>query len=177
MIVATYFEGDDGTEIAWKQHNVYHIALWIIVDTCNRFTRFARATLEEESKSNWGTVEDFDHRTLQRAHDFLAATWRFRNDFRQLELSLAKHSETHVPCTPESLWIFWLRDELKKWISEPDMIRYVQLILTNQNQPIGYKAEDKLGQSLLYRFSDVPWMPGWERSCETYYEEQSFEPA
>ncbi len=57
-------------------------------------------------------------------------------------------------------------DDFEKWRSEPRMIRCIQLILTNQNQTIGYRAEDKLRQHLLYKFSDVPWMPGWERACE-----------
>ena len=56
--------------------------------------------------SEWGTVESFDHRTLQGAHDLLAAVWRFRNDFRQSELPFVnKNSLDEV----QELWLDWLR--------------------------------------------------------------------
>ena len=73
MIVVPLFEGDDDCEMAWKQHDVYGDALAIIVSTCNRHARFACAVLNDADHPDWGTVECFDHLTIQAAHDFLAA--------------------------------------------------------------------------------------------------------
>ena len=86
MWVVPSFDGDVDMEVAKKQHAVYGPALWIIVRQCNLYAEFTRRVLDDADHLEWGTVESFDHRTLQGAHDLLAAVCRFRNDFRQSEL-------------------------------------------------------------------------------------------
>ncbi|MEQ8652020.1 MAG: hypothetical protein RIC87_06110 [Kiloniellales bacterium] len=152
MIVGTYFDGDDDMELAWKQHDVYGQALGIVVGTCNRFALFAVALLGDSGHKEWGRIEGCDHRTLQGAHDLLAAAWRFREGSRQGELPLVEDA-----FLDEARWLDWLRTELSTWIDEPRMVRSVQLILSNQNEPAGYEAETSLCLALLDRFSDVPW--------------------
>ena len=154
MIVGHYFEGDDDRDVAWLQHDVYGEALYVIASTCNQYARFARGVLNDTQHREWGTVDTFDHRTLQGAHDLLAATWRFYNDFSQPEL----------PFKPESAldrvkeqWLRWVKDEVKDWITQPRLIRLVQVILTNQNSPPGYRAEAELTLEILGRFYNVPW--------------------
>ena len=89
-------------EVPKKQNDVYGQALWIIVRQCNLYAEFARRVLDDADHSEWGTVESFDHRTLQGAHDLLAAVWRFRNDFRQSELPFVnKNSLDEV----QELWL------------------------------------------------------------------------
>lgn len=166
MIVGKFFEGDDDSEIAWKQHDIYDQALGTIIQTCNHLTRFARSLLDEKEHAAWGSIEDCDHRTLQGAHDLLAAVWRFRHDVRQAELLLERRPEPLVPHTPENLWLWWLRGEIQSWVWHPDLVRDVQLILANQNLPVGYAAESRLCLALLDRFSDVPWTPNWRDACE-----------
>ena len=73
MIVAPFFAGDVDMEVALKQHEVYGQALGIIVSKCNRYTEFARSLLNDADHPEWGTVDHFDHRTLQHAH-----TWRLQ---------------------------------------------------------------------------------------------------
>ena len=151
------FTGDTNRRVAWKQHDVYHEALWIIVTLCNRYTNFARLLLDDVDHPRWGTVDRFDHRTLQSAHDLLAAAWRFRSDFGQARLPLdGKNPLDEV----QTLWLEWLRHEVTEWSSLSHLVRSVQLILTNQNEPAGYAAESKLCIHILDRFSDVPWVPG-----------------
>ena len=74
--------------------------------------------------------------------------------------------ELLVPHTPENLWLWWLRDELESWIRQPELVQNVQLILTNQNLPVGYAAESRLCVALLGRFHDVPWTAGWRDAYE-----------
>jgi hypothetical protein len=166
VIVGKYFEGDDDTEIAWKQHDVYGQALGAIIQTCNGLTLFAKALFHPETHSEWGTIESCDHRTLQAAHDILAATWRFRHDMRQAEFPLEKRPEPLVPHTPDNLWLWWLRGEIESWVWHPQLVRDVQLILTNQNQPIGYASESRLCLALLDRFPDVPWLSSKREALE-----------
>ena len=166
MIVGTFFDGDDDAEIAWKQHDVYGEALGAIIQVSNRLTLFAKSLLDDKAHAHWGTIETCDHRTLQGAHDILAAAWRFQNDFRQSDLPLRRRPEPLVPHTPENLWLWWLRDEIEKWVWQPALVRDVQLILSNQNLPIGYAAESRLCLGLIDRFHAVPWLPKWRDAYE-----------
>lgn len=170
MIVASFFEGDDDYEVAQKQHDVYGDALGVVVSTCNRHTRLARALLNDQAHPVWGTVERFDHRTLQGAHDLLAAAWRFRHDSKQLELPIKVPDprfglplvespiEPHDPLDEIHLrWLRWLREEVEGWVESPSLVRSVQLILANQNERVGDAAETQLCVDILCRFEDVPW--------------------
>lgn len=55
-------------------------------------------------------------------------------------------------------WLSWLMMEMQKWKSEePDFVRNMVIILQNQNEEVGYDAEDYLNYYLYERFSDIPW--------------------
>ena len=150
-------------EVAGKQHDVYSEALWIIVRQCNLYAEFARRVLDDADHPEWGTVKSFDHRTIQNSHDLLAAAWRFRNDFRQAALPFVdKKSLDEV----QTLWLDWLRNEIAEWIDYPERVRWVQLILTNQNKPLGYVAEAQFALNIINRFSDVPWEQSWRDAHE-----------
>lgn len=181
MIVGAYFDGDDDAEVAWKQHDVYGHALGIIVRTCNLFALRARALLDDSDHPDWGIVEEFDLRTLQVAHDLLAAAWRFRHDSRQFELFVevprglwacllidsGSPVRLHDPLAEvPRRWLGWLREEVEGWLDLPYLVRSVQLILANQNEPVGYLAESQLSVDLLCRFEDVPWKPDWRAALE-----------
>ena len=153
MWIVPIFDGDD-MKVAGQQHDVYSEALWIIVRQCNLHAEFARRVLDDADHPEWGTVESFDHRTLQHAHDLLAAVWRFRNDFQQAVLPFVdKKSLDEV----QTLWLDWLRNEIAKWIYYPHLVRSVQLILTNQNELAGDMAESQLCCDIIEKFPDVQW--------------------
>ena len=163
MIVIPIVKGDGDMEVAGKQHDVYHQALGIIVSKCNRYTEFARSLLDDADHSEWGTVDGFDHRTLQHAHDLLAAVWRLRNDFREAALPFVeKNSLDEV----QTLWLDWLRHEIAGWIDYPHRVCFVQLILTNQNELPGHIAEAQLSLDIINWFTDVPWDQEWREAYE-----------
>ncbi len=159
MIVGEYYDGDNDNAAAWRQHDVYHQALQILISTANRLTRFAKGVLEDQEPNNWGSIESCDHRTLQMAHDLLAAAWRFRCLEPQGELCFNGISL-------EVKWLSWLRDETIGWLDEPSMVRAIQIILTEQNTKRGYEAESELCRNIMSRFPDVPWRPVWQEACE-----------
>ena len=175
MIVGASFDGDDDTEIAFQQHEVCGQALSIIVDTCNRLTGFAKAVLDAKTPESFGTVCTFDHRTLQHAHDLLAAAWRFRHDQRQQQLPLERRPEPLVSHTPANHWLKWLRGEIEAWVRSPQLVRLVQLVLTNQNQPEGYISETKLSLAILDRYGDVPWQARMREILERVLEDEASE--
>ena len=164
MIVASRFEGDVDMELAWKQHDVYGKALRIIVSTCNFYARFSTALLADKQHCNWGNVERFDHRTLQMAHDLLAGAWRFENDFQQGTLNLEHEKEESLD--PEEAWLQWLDKEVHGWINYPYLVRYVHLILNDQNKAPGYIAESQLCLGIMDRFSWIPWDQSFREACE-----------
>ena len=176
MIVGKYFEGDD-SEVARKQHDVYAEALSIIVSTCNQHVECARSLLHSSDHPEWGTIGTFDHRTLQFAHDLLAAVWRSQNDFRQSRL-LPDDSRSLDEVQP--LWLEWLREEINEWNARPHLIRSVQLILTNQNQRPGYEAEAQLCLDIIVEYPDVLWERDLRNSIESdlrkYCVKQTIEP-
>ena len=164
MYVIPFFEGDVDMEVARKQHDVYPQALRIIVSKCNLYAEFSRSLLDDADHPEWGTVDSFDHRTLQHAHDLLAAVWRFRNDFRQPGLAFVdKNALDEI----QTLWLDWLRDEIAGWIYYSDRVRLVQVILTNQNKLPGNMAESQLALNIINGFTDVPWDQKWREASET----------
>jgi hypothetical protein len=175
VIVAKFFEGDNDEELAWKQHDVYHQGLRTIFETCNRLTRFARNLLGDSSTSLWGTIERFDHRTLQDAHDLLAAAWRYRVDSRQGKFPFdPKFLSTDQ--SVEEHWLNWLRTEVQSWWENYFLVQQVQIILSNQNTEEGYVAEARLALELLRRFSDLPWDPKLQKAHENDLEGDPDEP-
>lgn len=153
MIVGEMFEEDD-MDVAWRQHDVYHAALGVIVNGTNVFVRTARHVLKDQQHPSWGHVELIDHRTLQAAHDILAAAWRWR--FLRVEHGLLREKQDDTVAL-ESTWLAWLRGEVLAWINEPEIIRLLQIVMSNQNEPVGYAAEAKLGVVLIDRFTEVRW--------------------
>ena len=163
MYIIPLFEGDVDMEVARKQHDVYPQALEIIVWKCARYTEFARFLLNDADHPEWGTVDSYDHRTLQHAHDLLAAVWRFRNDFRQAVLPFAAKKSLHEV---QTLWLDWLRHEITGWIDYPHRVRWVQLILANQHKLPGYIAEALLSLDIIDWFTDVPWKQQFREAYE-----------
>ena len=158
MIVAPRFEDDTDKELQVKQHDTYGYALRTIIEVADKYADFARKLLGDEAHPDWGLKHrsKIDHRTLQDAHDLLAAAWRYKNrSLRQLNLSF--QTNRHELST-KTRWLQWLRDEAESWNERPDIVRYIQIILTSQNDDRGYVAERALATALQDKFYEVPWL-------------------
>lgn len=128
------------------QHDVYFDALQEIIDANWNFAEFSSAVLVCEQ--DVAGPPAIDHRTLQNAHDLLAAAWRYRNRQSQRELFEEPGKDD---------WVRWLQCELSAWRHKPALVRDVLLILKNQNTPIGFAFEGRLALGIMQRFPDVPW--------------------
>ena len=185
MWVNSHFPGDGEIDmyIHRLQHNVYGEALSIIAKGCERHTEWANAIL---GYWDWERIstDKFDHRTLQDAHDILAAVWRFRYSFklRQFNFPVGLINSTDpnykirwsrwsgwrewrrewerergMEHQLTAHWLNWIRSEIESWRDYPTLVRLVMKILANQNQPVGYQAEAELAWELLTSYDDVPW--------------------
>jgi len=151
MIVSKQFPGDS-EEVASAQHEVYNKALAIIVKKCNQYAIFARRVILSEKFQTWGSVDSFDHRTLQFQHDLLATVWRYTTQASQLRLDCSEDERSI-----QLRWLDWLAAEVNSWIERPEWVRLVQIILENQNTPLGQRTETLLSLQIMDYFPDVPW--------------------
>ena len=160
MIVSQQFHGDS-YKVATAQHEVYYQALKIIVENCNRLAFFALRVLQSDNPENWGTIYRFDHRTLQFQHDLLATVWRYKAQATQVRLDCDEHEKGI-----QRRWLDWLTIEVQSWIEKPDWVRLVQIILANQNTPLGQRTETLLTLQIMDYFADVPWDERLKRALE-----------
>lgn len=139
MIVGTYFDGDNDDTLKWQQHDCYREALSIIAYDWREDYRNAAIMHGRDSIS---LPERFDHRTLQAAHDYLAAWWRWKHNRTD------SYFEGLEQVTVED-WIVWLKREVTAWPTQaPHTIQLVVRVLLNQNTDVGYAAEDALQEEL-----------------------------
>ncbi|NOG74057.1 hypothetical protein [Roseicella sp. DB1501] len=155
MIVGYVFEGDSDKATKWEQHDVYGRALQIIAAGCREHVRLAVALLQTEWPARWVADGAFDHRTLQDAHDTLAAVWR--HDVCPAQPELPFRVARPDAADRMSRWLSWLSAEMESWRHSPRGIVLVMTILSNQNTLVGYQAEDELAEWLRERFHTVPW--------------------
>ena len=152
MIVGSALsEGDENTGLKDIQHDVYMTSVGLIVGLRNNYSMRVPPPNNTSDHSSWGTITNCDHRTIQFAHDLLAAVYRYKHSFNGGDLKNLRgkfHAER---------WSSWLLLEISNWQDSPSLIEYVLIILSNQNQPRGYITESKLCLGILDRFSDVPW--------------------
>ena len=156
MIVGKRFHGDDDNDVMWLQHDVYNEALGIISGICQEYTNLAHRILDD-NPPRLEAITSYDHRTLQRAHDTIAAAWRYRclPSLRQMELALDCE---HRKCPDfAGHWLKWLEAEVSSWKHDTRLIRFVVTVVKNQNVPVGYLAENDLNLELLLRYEDIPW--------------------
>ena len=165
-MVGEMFYGDGDMEVMAAQQDVYRHALQTIVSGCQDHIRRATQLLLTSTPASAAflSITQFDHRTLQDAHDILAAAWRFEAKVND-EPDLFAAVEDRVPrATME--WLSWLRDEIERWSDSPALVRAVAEILTHQNTDTGYWHEDMLHIALFDRFFTVPWTARTRRSME-----------
>jgi len=155
MVIKDYFYGDNDPSfrVSLIQQDVYKSSLRLIVNECLDHMKAGFMLVGQDYPKKWDREFQFDHRTLQLAHDLVAAAWRF--DCLETELPLFFRLDREVVI--ERKWRAWLQNELGLWRDQPAIVRNVIIVLGNQNVENGYHAEDLLTQALVRRFDNVDW--------------------
>ena len=153
MIIGNFFNGDDNYDLKIIQHDVYKDSIGLMISVCNSFSKCATPPADLPNPERWGCIDRCDHRTIQFAHDLLAAAYRFKYVFRPDELK-STQGKFH-----DKRWRNWLFSELLSWNKSPHLIGHFLTIMTNQNEPDGYAAESRLCIAILDRFPEIPWDP------------------
>jgi hypothetical protein len=151
MIIAPRYHGDEAIPAMQQQHDAYGAALQIIVGGIQDHERSAAHILGQPPLPD--LPSQFDHRTLQDAHDLLAAAWRWRSDVVQIGLPFAGDNSALT-----RIWLDWLREEVRGWWRQPALVTTCADILRHSNEPRGHAAEQSLAELLRQRFADIPWI-------------------
>ena len=150
MIVGSH-SVEHHSKIAWDQHEVYGEALSIIGGGCVRHFRNACEIAGVDPAMAASLEEQIDHRTMQAAHDYLAAVWRFK--VRPTEPLLP--IEEPEPPVASYHWLTWLRNDVRTWNEKPEIVRAVLEVRRNQNSERGYAAEDELMRLLRIEYRSI----------------------
>ena len=78
MIVGTYFTDDANYDLKIKQHDAYYRAIGLMITSCNNIAECTPVPDYLAPCENWGKINKCDHRTIQFAHDLLAAVYRYK---------------------------------------------------------------------------------------------------
>ena len=154
MIAGSSFEGDD-VELSEQQQEVYGAALGVILKVVdNRYRAACTIVGVEPENELWQLTDHIDHRTLQRFHDRLAAAWR--HSVRPIELTFGEVDRPRD--SSMYAWTSRLGRTLREWWDqEPELVRQMIILLQNQNQDEGYRAEEIMEYEAARHFRDIEW--------------------
>lgn len=157
MNVFQQFDGDDDTKLMWIQHDCYGSSLSLM-------RKHAERSVSEAIRSELKDIGGIDHRTLQNAHDVLAAAFRHHfhgcSGYKKVTvdkifgmLHQNKAQKTDMDIVHE--WQDWLEQNLE---NEIEIGQEISKIMLNQNTNLGYKYEDKLKQLIHEKFDYISWI-------------------
>ena len=167
MWVGYEFPGDINETLKLVQHGCYWEKVGLLfyaarnryVSAC-RFIGFETVVFKRIIKIN-----GFDHRVLQRAHDKIAAYYRFAyDDGGQMTLfSLEQPIQTYFPDSEKASykaklltgWSQFYHEEVKKLADDNAIAHAILNAVLYQNSPEGYEAEDRLIELLEYRYGEL----------------------
>jgi hypothetical protein len=168
MIVGKSFDGDDNIILSRLQHDVYSEMLGQIFKSArDRYlTAASLVGVEDELSQRLNGMWGFDHRTLQTAHDRIAAYFRFQSpDSAQLRLG---EDDVQYRDRLTREWREFLGGEVGELAQHDEYVRAVCTAAAFGNTEPGYTAEEKLDQFLTRRYASrglrFPEPPG--RSLE-----------
>jgi len=152
MIVGRVFEGDDDADTQDMQHDLYHDSLGIIVAGCRKHCERATRLLQVKDPlfDRFCASKSVDHRTIQSAHDLMAAYWRYRTRRTYPMLPFEDKDTARRRAIAE--WLAWLQREIDSWADEPHLVRTLAACIADANTELGYQAEDALALALRERY-------------------------
>lgn len=156
MIVAKVYSADNNETLKNVQHNLYMRLMPVIFQKPReRFLKAARLVEADPSFiKNLEKITSFDHRTLQNAHDIIAARYRYlKDDFGQMSLFCNLSQEDRY----RRDWSQWFHEEIDSLIDYDTFIRATVKAVAFQNSKQGYKAENDLGEFLVSYYSMGDW--------------------
>lgn len=154
MWVGIEFPGDTNTTLRAVQFRMYGEMLWLLYRRARERYLEASQLLQvvPELARELRQKDAFDHRTLQVAHDLIAAWFRFHGDRRQLRLG--ETPEKYADRMAED-WRAFFESEITNLTGEDEFTRDILLTTAFANTHRGYAAERRLQTWLSRRYSEM----------------------
>lgn len=156
MIIGESYISDNNKALKVAQHETYsHNVVAIFEMARSEFVRAdailnAQLLIAETAES----INKFDHRVLQDAHDIMAASYRYRCD-GGVQPRLWPEGEERSSYGPR--WNRWFTLELEKMIKHPSFVRAVVEAVVFSNTELGYMAEHRVCQFLVAYYEMESW--------------------
>ena len=156
MIIGEVYSADNNKALKVAQHETYsHNIVAIFEMARSEFVRAdailnAQLLIAETAES----INKFDHRVLQDAHDIMAAAYRYRCDDGG-QLRLWPEGGERSRYGPQ--WNRWFTLELEKIIKNPSFVRAVVEAVVFSNTELGYMAEHRMCQFLVAYYEMERW--------------------
>jgi hypothetical protein len=167
MIIAPLFAGDTNINLMKLQHELYsEVSFWIVNKA--REIYLSAGKIFDPLDPRVKTVEEnkyYDHRTIQHAHDIIAAIYRQKNQSTQLDMfylqssSAKHHQEKYGYCKKDiseevwehsSTWNLFYMDMVVELCKNSDFVRNVMVAtVLSPNSDEGYIAEKKVQEHIL----------------------------
>ena len=160
MMVMPEFAGDDNRTLMDIQHSAYgEMVSRLFVAPRNRYLAAATLLQVEDKLSNKLRVMDgFDHRTLQLAHDRIAAYFRFHSP-NSSQLLLGEQESAHAQRLREG-WRDFFSAEVEDLTLDDEFTRAICAATAFGNSDAGIAAEQWLDQFLRHRYA-VRGLAAW----------------
>lgn len=153
-MVGSEFPGDDNHTLMDVQHSVYgEMVVRLFTGPRDRYLA-AAALLRVDDKlaQQLRSMDGFDHRTLQLAHDRVAAYFRFaHDDGGQLQLG---ESEVDYRQRLTASWREFVQSEVERLTTENEFTRAICTATAFGNKEPGVAAEHWLDQFLRDRYGE-----------------------
>ncbi len=154
MLVGAEFPGDDNHTLMDVQHAVYG-EMVVRLFTVPRDRYLAAAALlrvDDKLSQQLRSMDGFDHRTLQLAHDRIASFFRFaHDDGGQLRLG---ETEGDYRQRLAASWREFVQSEVERLTTENEFTRAICTAAAFGNKEPGVAAEHWLDQFLRDRYGD-----------------------
>ena len=154
MMVGSAFPGDTNDTLMDVQHAVYSemVGRLFTAPRDRYLVAAALLRLDTELVRRLRSMDGFDHRTLQGAHDQIAAFFRFsRDDGGQLQLG---ESEDDYRRRLEEAWRAFVQSEVGRLTEDDEFTRAVCTATAFGNKEPGVAAERWLDQFLWDRYGE-----------------------
>jgi hypothetical protein len=139
-MVCLEFPGDNNRTLMEVQHGVYsEMVARLFAGPRERYLAAAALLgIENDLSKRLRSMNSFDHRTLQLAHDRIAAFFRFSDDGGQLQLS---ESESDYRRRLEEAWREFVLSEVGRFTTDDEFASAVCTATAFANKERGFAAE------------------------------------
>ena len=154
MMVGSEFPGDDNRTLMDVQHAVYgEMVVRLFTGPRDRYLAAAALLrVDDQLSQQLRSMDGFDHRTLQLAHDRIAAFFRFaHDDGGQLQLG---ETEADYRQRLAASWREFVQLEVERLTTENEFTRAICTATAFGNKKPGVEAEHWLDQFLRDRYGE-----------------------